>query len=121
MMNSNNTLPVTAAAKKWKCTWNRPPCDKWMQNNKNKLCASHNRRFNNGERPRDPTTVARADTAATLHTTTTTTTPADTTTTANTKKKKKKKVKMAHKGRSALAKRKKRAEKEQLRKKRAAK
>ncbi len=43
-----------------------------MQNNGNKLCASHNRRFNNGERPRAPTTVAGADTAAAVHTTTTT-------------------------------------------------
>ena len=91
MMNSNNTSPVAGAANKWrKCTWRWPPCDKWMQNNKNKQCASHNTRFNNGEHPWDPTTVATANTAATVHTTTTTTTPADTTTTANTKKKKKK-------------------------------
>ncbi len=115
-MNSSNTEPVAASTRT--CTWRWPPCDKWMQNNGNKLCASHNTRFIGGERPIDPTAVAAADTAATVHRTTTATTPADTTPTANTKrkkkkekntkKKKKKKVKKAHKGKSALTKRKKR-------------
>ena len=118
MMNSNNTSPV--AANKRTCTWRWPPCDKWMQNNGNKLCASHNTRFNNGELPGDPTAVAATDTAATIQHTTTTTTA-----TANTKKKKKKKEKntkkkkekKVKKGKSALKKRKKRAEKEQNAKK----
>jgi len=119
MENSNNTSTTVAAAAKRMCTWKWPPCNKWMQNNGNKLCASHNTRFNNGERPRDPTTGA--DTATAVRTTTTTTTSADTSTATNTKKKKKKKEKKVHKGTSALKKRKKRAEDEQLMKNRASK
>jgi len=119
MENSNNTSTTVAAAAKRMCTWKWPPCNKWMQNNGNKLCASHNTRFNNGERPRDPTTGA--DTATAVRTTTTTTTSADTSTATNTKKKKKKKEKKVHKGTSALKKRKKRAEDEQLTKNRASK
>ena len=117
-MESNNTTPV-APTNRRKCTWGWPPCEKWMQNNVNRLCASHNTRFNNGERPRDPTTGA--DTATAVRTTTTTTTSADTSTATNTKKKKKKKEKKVHKGTSALKKRKKRAEDEQLMKNRASK
>ncbi len=101
MMNSNNTLSVTAS--KW-CTWRWKPCEKWMQNNGRRLCAYHNTRIINGEYPDAPTAVAAAATAATMHTTTTTTTPADTTPTANTKKKKKEKVKKAHKAKSTLKK-----------------
>jgi hypothetical protein len=117
MENSNNTSTTIPAAAKRMCTWTWPPCNKWMQNNGNKLCASHNKRFNNGERPGDPTTVAGADTAAAVRTTTTTTTSAETTTATNTKKKKKKNEKKAHNVGSALKKRKKRAEDEQFTKK----
>ena len=67
MENSNNTSTTIPAAAKRMCTWTWPPCNKWMQNNGNKLCASHNKRFNNGERPGDPTTVAGADTATVPH------------------------------------------------------
>ena len=105
MNNSNNTSPIaTATTKRRKCTWSWPPCEKWMQNNPNQLCTRHNKQFENGERPRDPTTVANANTDAIVHTTTTTTTPVDATTTANTKKKKEKKK--MHKGRRALMKKK---------------
>ena len=103
MNNSNNTSPIaTAKTKRRKCSW--PQCEKWMQNNPNQLCTRHNKQFENGERPRDPTTVANANTDAIVHTTTTTTTPVDATTTANTKKKKEKKK--VHKGRRALMKKK---------------
>ncbi len=42
MENSNITSPVITSpvaggSVKRKCTWRWPPCDKWMQNNKNKL------------------------------------------------------------------------------------
>ena len=114
MNNCNNTSPITTATtKRRKCTWSWPPCEKWMQNNPNQLCTRHNKQFENGERPRDPTTVANANTDAIVHTTTTTTTPVDATTTANTKKKKEKKK--VHKGRRALMKKNKISFKEQLR------
>ena len=125
MMNTNNTssAPTTKGRR---CTWSWPPCQKWMQNNVNRLCASHNTRFNNGERPKrpvDPTSpVAATDTAAANHTTTTTTTtPAHTATptTKKTKKKMKEKEKKTHKGKRALEKRKKKKEKERLRKREA--
>ena len=101
MNNSSNTSPIaTTTTKRRKCTWSCPPCNKWMQNNPNKLCGAHNRQFEKGERPGVTATVANAKTDAFVHTTATT--PVDTATTANTKKKKEKKK--VHKGRRALMK-----------------
>jgi hypothetical protein len=111
MMNTNNTSSAPTATGR-RCTWGWPPCQKWAQNNVNRLCASHNTRFNNGDRPQRPVDPTSAnDTSTTAHTATPTT--------KKTKKKMKEKEKKTHKGKRALEKRKINTEKERLRKREA--